>query len=76
VRVAFFHLLDGPAEILRRREAVLRDHLAHFAAVLPADQRAGHPLFGARVFPFLTRQSEQERERIAFLVQETRGETL
>ena len=76
VRVAFFHLLDAPArrEILRTREAVLRDHLAHLAGVLPADQRAAHP-FGARVIQLLTRQIEQELEWIAFLAQETTEET-
>jgi DNA-binding PadR family transcriptional regulator len=76
VRVAFFHLLDALArrEILRMREAVLRDHLAHLATVLPSDRRAGNP-FGARVIQFLTRQIEQELEWIAFLAEETKEET-
>jgi hypothetical protein len=49
--------------------------LAHFAAVPRADQRAGHRL-GTWVVQFLTRQREQELERIAFPAEEMRGETL
>jgi hypothetical protein len=40
-------------------EAVLRNRLAHVAAVPRADQRAGHRS-GARVVQFLTRRSEQD----------------
>jgi hypothetical protein len=58
-----------------QREAVLRNHLAHVAALLRVDQRTGHR-FGAQVVQFLTRQSEQELERIAFPAEETRGKTL
>jgi hypothetical protein len=58
-----------------QREAVLRNHLAHIAALLRVDQRTGHR-FGARVVQVLTRQSEQDLKRIAFPAEETRGETL
>jgi DNA-binding PadR family transcriptional regulator len=75
VRVAFFDLLDPPArlEILRAREAVLRDHLAHLAGVLPVAERHAHT-GGARVIAFITRQLEQELAWIAELARETKEE--
>lgn len=75
VRVAFFYLLDRPArwDILRTRESVLREHLAHVDRVLPEAERADQR-DAARVIAFLTQQIQHELAWIAGLRREVAEE--
>ncbi len=88
-RVAFFDLLDAPGrrDILRAREAALRERLAHYDHVIStyfadiqespdAPTRAEHANFpyGLRVVRFLGGQLRQELEWIATLAHDVEPE--